>query len=1184
MSQDRRSERTGDETPGSESPNHDANSDKLEAYRAVFSAVEKEIKDILKQQDDSRKKNIEIKNPLPENTFAFLKCGNNSDLGKVLYDWYVSKVESNTLREKDDQETGLALIIGKRVENYLPLSRAESLASTLLPVIAKTVQEQKKISLKILAIERMNKYLEQKAPQQSNNNNNDSATTNTQKQILLRTRKDCSGLLCLKSTEIVVLATHSTLVEFDKRFIDSHVGLYDSALLVDTRTVADDDREQPTFGQRDLMSHHLTEERRFAVHVLSSGSGTGKSNAALLMSRFGVALYLTGGDLNESDLEKLEAFCVDPTKQADPNFVVQRNAKVTEIITSGIKKLVGDNPRFDSDTNTRVCLIIDEIGKYPNFLRGLCGVWGDLRGSIKNTLKIAETKFYAIAVGTGAENFEVSTIGSLPSTYALFVMRSTKHDSEPLVFRELLSALVKAGNLVAKGVQALLFESPQATPESWQPIITDEVTLRFHELIRNPRCAAIACRLIFKHFETYEGSILDLKGSDAMAPSIRQWLPLWSLHIVHKFANNNGLEKYYVSKQAAHVIGKAIAIVRDHVPALDKPLWNQLGVECGLLTDSACKIDKTTFDREPKRYTVVPIDPIERDKVLVHLSDRPRFRLSDPAVAIFLLMSTPTIVGAAMANQATNTDWSLFEILVADYLMVCGLSPTLRQVDHEGVKWTTATANATTNAGSSSAAVLVDAASTTNNNNNSIANNHNVNENNNSESKNNNTNQKARGNSVEDEAMFEQGVNNNNNDDNNNSKKQEESENISSVDEDNSSAQHDSNNASTNSTAANRDVNENNNNENNNTNQKATVLSVGEGEAKSQQGAKNNNNKKQQAAESSVTEDNANSQFKIDDHMYFDRLAGYRFDRPKDIFKFSHEHQKVHRCSLTFQLHSASVTDTEEQEETTTTTNAAATDQDTQLTSSTNNDDQNDQQQPTTTAVAAKKKEAAAAAAAVAKTLEQQQKSRERKLKELDEFEKQLHAAYPNIENDLIVLVNGDKAKFADVIAFSKNQIFLIQCKYYVDRNKLDSNAVTKEFKKMEDLEILVRLARCSRGGRGPDHDEDGEKTTDITVVSVVLALNEASFTNSVLTDEVLKQQKSLSDGFTFNLTRRVCYVIPSNSADKNNNSYHSNYAGGLYPVMQLPIHPPQQKHGPMIVGNCSGSKIPQGPITLTKL
>jgi hypothetical protein len=626
---------------------------------------------------------------------------------------------------------------------------------------------------------------------------------------------------------------------------------------------------------------------------------------------------------------------------------------------------VVEHTRFAQDNDTRVCIVIDEVGRYPNFLRGLCRVWSQtLRTLLKNKLMVKQDHLFLIVVGTGAENFQVSTVGSLPSSFVLYAMRSTKRDSEPLVFRQLLEALVKKRNRVARSVQTLLFES--AT--NWKPKITDEVTLRFHELIRNPRCAALACRLIYEHWMAYYTSFTQVT-KDECAQSVRSMLPLWAHQIVIKFANNNGLQPYYEEGKAAHVIGKAIAIVRDHVITLARDTWQQLAVDCGLLTDSVFKISSEKFERESDRYIKVPVvEDVDKGvrEVFVCLSNQPRFRLSDPAVAIFLLTVTPTISGAAMASQSNNSDWSLFEILVADYLTVCGLSPRLDKAD---------------------------------------------------------------------------GVSTNN-----------------------------------------------------------------------------------------------NNQVAIDDSA----APGNRFSRPRDIFTVPHDqHRQVHRAFLTSKL------------EPTIKGNTSTDD-------ATINNNNNDVEE-----------------------------SIKIKLERLSELKQELRALSTELENDLVILINGDKAEFADVIAVSRNRIFLIQCKYY-EAGSLTLPSVKKEFLKMEKLEMLDFLAESIRGEQqvrprrrtflrlnGRSLRKRPQKPK-IEVVSVVLALNEDSFTGPVTSDiNLLKARQMVSTKFTFNIKRHVSCVVPrsTNKNMNNNNLVH----GGLYPVMRLCLHTFwERKKRSLLLDRCSANVLVQ--------
>jgi hypothetical protein len=482
-------------------PANAAAASNVEIFQAIEKAVEKEIENFLTRQQA---------NTLPSNTFEIL-CGKNNplSLGAELYDWYIKN--KNLAHNAEQQKSTLeSLVISPRVKQHPEKSERLSLlmvtneiAQTLMPVIVNTVESLER-TLKQFATDKRNAYLLKATSSISSG----------------------GGIQALKESNVIVLASPSALEEFDGRFIKSQGRLCDSAnLVVRTHNLVPDNRSVDHL----FMSNYLAPSVSRSVHVLSSGLGTGKSTTAMLMAKGGVAMYLLAREIKNM-LDQIEKLADDALKE--------RDAKTEEAVISGLAELVYQYTFKQDNYYTRVCIVIDEVGPFPNFIRGLCHVWkGGLQSAIANQLNICSDNLFLITVGTGLENLQITKVGSVPHPSTTYIMRPATHDAVvPVVFKHLLTTLIAGNNLIAITAQQFLFETSNSkNNEIWKPIITDDFSLRFHELIRNARCAAIACRLMFMHFINHRESF-EQNSKEGRLQFVRSLLS----NIVEKFAAKNG--------------------------------------------------------------------------------------------------------------------------------------------------------------------------------------------------------------------------------------------------------------------------------------------------------------------------------------------------------------------------------------------------------------------------------------------------------------------------------------------------------------------------------------------------------------------------------------------------------------------------------------------------------------------
>jgi hypothetical protein len=210
------------------------------------------------------------------------------------------------------------------------------------------------------------------------------------------------------------------------------------------------------------------------------------------------------------------------------------------------------------------------------------------------------------------------------------------------------------------------------TRSALTPLINDELTFRFHTLVRNPRCAALALKAIDEELDSVSRS---LRAQSSGESPIHSFLTQVAQTVVREFCLLNGLGDK--KEQAPYFIGKAIGIVRDHHSALTAEDWEDLAVKCGLITDNARWIgideyNKGGYKKVESKSTAPSTAP--QTQVLAFKNGTPRFALSEAAVAIFLLRLTPTL-----SSISSAVHWSLFELVTADYLVVSAAVPKVNQ-------------------------------------------------------------------------------------------------------------------------------------------------------------------------------------------------------------------------------------------------------------------------------------------------------------------------------------------------------------------------------------------------------------------------------------------------------------------------------------------------------------------------
>ena len=153
-----------------------------------------------------------------------------------------------------------------------------------------------------------------------------------------------------------------------------------------------------------------------------------------------------------------------------------------------------------------------------------------------------------------------------------------------------------------------------------------------------------------------------------------------------------------------------------------------------------------------------------------------------------------------------------------------------------------------------------------------------------------------------------------------------------------------------------------------------------------------------------------------------------------------------------------------------------------------------------------------------------------------------------------IVIVNGGKASFADVIVLTHKKLFLTQCKYYEPGTSLSDEKQDEEFVKMvsSSNNVFTRelLRECCID------DTAGERIEDVEVVASIFRLFDKKAPSQVPPALVAKSQYKpwkidstpLNFVEKFNVSQRVIPVFSPANASKDNTDSQ------LYPLLIAPL------------------------------
>jgi hypothetical protein len=362
-------------------------------------------------------------------------------------------------------------------------------------------------------------------------------------------------------------------------------------------------------------------------------------------------------------------------------------------------------------------LILDEIGQYPFFMRGLISCWDQLKPILKTKLLYMSmsSKLFLIGVGTGAQDvgsrngpvIEMCTIDSR----AVF-LKQLKHFMavEPKAknpglghFAECLFDFMYV-KVEAKSTSATRNskinkknnknnnnnnnhnnnndnnQDAAAAADESPDTSTNEIEgrtygsrrgvnvplERFGQLVTNPRCAALAIQLIEAAFsnaparsqqEASSKQPVWLWNPATVGSCVAGWLP----QTISRFSSMSGLARFS-DRQRFDIFSLALRVLLCRWNCISDELFNLLLTRCGVLDDTARWVKNV----EPV-HQVLESSSDGKSFFVIH-KQTPRFRMSEAYVVMFLVMSGNYDSFSSGMIVAGLPQYDLFELGVAEYV------------------------------------------------------------------------------------------------------------------------------------------------------------------------------------------------------------------------------------------------------------------------------------------------------------------------------------------------------------------------------------------------------------------------------------------------------------------------------------------------------------------------------------
>lgn len=243
--------------------------------------------------------------------------------------------------------------------------------------------------------------------------------------------------------------------------------------------------------------------------IVTGESGSGKT-FSLTHSHFRqpeeFGVYFTMQDLLNHEWKETHA------------SVSERNNEARRVLTETINALFQSTNALEhverAEKELKFLVVIDEVGQFPAFTHALCAVYKD----------IIEMKWYKkhsflfVAAGTGA-NSGSSSVGSLPSTYTLFVVRPNSGLWEKYL------AKIQRNNPSQKNIVKRLRKDATAK-----------------DLGSNPRLATLMYRWLLEVENNRFGIVWKTLGSNVSSVAFNNFLQTFFVVIAAQYKMKNGMQ------------------------------------------------------------------------------------------------------------------------------------------------------------------------------------------------------------------------------------------------------------------------------------------------------------------------------------------------------------------------------------------------------------------------------------------------------------------------------------------------------------------------------------------------------------------------------------------------------------------------------------------------------------------
>ncbi|CUF08752.1 Hypothetical protein, putative [Bodo saltans] len=375
------------------------------------------------------------------------------------------------------------------------------------------------------------------------------------------------------------------------------------------------------------------------LHVVSGESGTGKTTYGLMTAEFGICV--TPKDIKDSALNSLNAD--------------DRNPRVLNAVKGAIEDILGDLfpledpilPNLKGKAVT-MSLVLDEFGKYPAFVRGLCAVQDDVRKLLQDIIPF-DVNVKILVIGTGTD-IKSDGIGSQPTKCVALRM------SDAQMLHRITTALKKR-----YGDRAATLESAL------------ECHFQAQHLIYNPRFAACLFRRIVDFCGPPEKGIFPLFNSKEAALVALDMLLVVSAQDYKLLSGMNELDKDDVARSYKIALELLLRDVHDVTDLTEDEV--ELLTSKGVLEDCSLWVKRSDLEKDPKFVAITGKEHKVKDeagkppvKKVLAAPQTGRYKMSMAQQLLFRMC-----YGFHVLESAAS--WQRYEVQIAEHttMLLSGL-------------------------------------------------------------------------------------------------------------------------------------------------------------------------------------------------------------------------------------------------------------------------------------------------------------------------------------------------------------------------------------------------------------------------------------------------------------------------------------------------------------------------------